>query len=343
MKVSYFTQFCSIFSRVVLTSTLLYFLCFPPVSHAVETAKLGMHVLSTTELIETSEFLALEQPDQWHYLTIPFTLEDLAQEDKWREFFAIAKERKVIPLVRLVTEIEDDAWKIPTRKNIVDQLEFLARFEWPTPEKHIIVFNEVNHAKEWGNTIDPAGYADVFAFTSQWAHSHQEDFVVLPAALDLAAPNSRSTTEAFKYLSAMQSADPDVFLYADFWNSHSYPNPGFSSSPQRTGQNSLRGFEHELAFLKRETGRDFQVFITETGWEDSAATNRWLSSYYTYALQHIWSHPQVIAVTPFVYRGAPGPFAGFSFISASGEPTTQYHALLQALKTTQIPQISQVR
>lgn len=303
-------------------------------------AKLGMHVLSTDEVLEARSYLALEQPDQWHYITVPFTLADLEKHEQWQSFFALAKEQRVIPLVRLMTEITDNAWSIPTRKQSIDQLAFLSQFEWPTPEKHVIIYNEVNHAKEWGNTIDPASYAAVFSFTAQWAHAHDKSFVVLPAALDLAAGNTRATREAFSYLEALLAHDPEVFVHADAWNSHSYPNPGFSASPQRTGKNSLRGFEHELAFLKQKTGREFRVFITETGWEESSTTRRWLSSYYTYALQHIWSDPRVVAVTPFVYKGAPGPFAGFSFVSGDGTPTTQYYALLQALKTQSTKQLS---
>ena len=56
--------------------------------------------------------------------------------------------------------------------------------------------------------------------------------------------------------------------------------------PTITGKNSLRGFEYELAFLKKYTDREFPVYITETGWVDSK-TQRWLPQYYQYAVDHI--------------------------------------------------------
>jgi hypothetical protein len=86
--------------------------------------------------------------------------------------------------------------------------------------------------------------------------------------------------------------------------------------------------------LKKKTGRDLRTFITETGWVENASTSRWLESYYTYAFQHIWSDPRIIAVTPFVLRGDPGPFAGFSFLDKNNRPTIQYVAMQNALKKT---------
>lgn len=298
-----------------------------------ETEKLGVHLLTTGELLAAKQMISTEQTkDQWHYVTIPFTLDDVGKNQEWQDFFDLARENKIIPIVRLTTRFEDEAWQVPNRYEITQLVGALNKLSWPTQDKHIIVFNEVNHRKEWSGRQDPAEYARILRFTASWAHSENNGFVVLPAAMDLAAPNGPETTEAFTYLTMMLKEDPEVFSYIDAWNSHSYPNPGFSSSPLRNGQNSLRGFEHELAFLKRNTDRDLNVFITETGWEDNGATNRWLSSYYEYALEHIWSDEKVVAVTPFVFKGDPGPFSKFSFVSGSDEPTHQYHSLQTALR-----------
>jgi hypothetical protein len=46
---------------------------------------------------------------------------------------------------------------------------------------------------------------------------------------------------------------------------------------------------------------------------------------------HVWSDPRVVAVTPFVLRGDPGPFAEFGFLDKNNQPTRQYRALQQAL------------
>lgn len=315
---------------------LLFLFLAQPVS-AQEVSKIGVHILHPEELEKSSDLLRVsESQDDWHYVTIPFTYQDLERKAQWTRFFARARELRVIPIIRLATEVQGDAWIVPDRKHIVDQLTFLGSVEWPTTERRIIVYNEVNHAKEWGGSIDPTAYADVLTFVASWAHTEPErNFVVLPAALDLAASNGGQTREAFTYFNQLLQADEHLFSYIDAWNSHSYPNPGFSAAPQNTGKNSLRGFTYELAYVKEKTGKDYPVYITETGWETTTRLDRWLPSYYTYAMQHIWSHPQVVAVTPFVLKGAPGPFAGFSFLDGNDQPTSQYHALQTALRQLQ--------
>ncbi len=291
---------------------------------------MGMHILNPSELTEAKTLIQTNDED-WHYLTIPLSLNDLEKHDEWQQFFNQARDQKLIPLVRLTSRFENGAWQVPNRKEVTTLVRFLSTLDWPTDQKHIIVFNEVNHAKEWGGRLDPVEYARILRFATDWAHSEQKNYVVLPAAMDLAAPNGSQTMEAFTYLRQVHAADPELFALMDAWNSHSYPNPGFSASPQRTAQNSLHGFEFELAFLKEKTGRDFPVFITETGWVANRQTTKWLESYYTYALEHIWSHPQVVAVTPFVLKGSPGPFSGFTFLDQNNQPTAQYAALQRAL------------
>ena len=318
--------------------------------------RVGLHILQLHELDQASAALAdlyapssltvlgvqsdslpdTNQPaEKWRYLTIPFTLDDLHKLAEWQQFFNEAREQKIIPLVRLTTRFEGDAWKQPTRKEVVDQISALNTLDWPTQKKHIIVFNEVNHAAEWGGELAPEKYAEYLLFASLWAKAEDSDFVVLPAAMDLAAPNGSITMEAFTYLNRMITFNPGVFDYIDVWNSHSYPNPAFSAAPNRTGQNSLRGFQYELDFIKERTNRDLPVMITETGWDLNRSTQRQLPQYYASTLQHIWSDSRVLAVTPFILRGDPGPFAGFGFIDRNNQPTAQYNALKWALQEVQ--------
>jgi hypothetical protein len=295
---------------------------------------LGIHILHPSE---AEKALELIQPDQakdtWYYVTIPLTLQDMNRKDEWQSFFRLAKEKKIIPIIRLSTKYENGSWQVPTKKNIVQLFAFMDQLEWPSNERYVIVFNEVNHAKEWGGYIDPAEYADILRFTSNWAKSEGKNYQVLPAAMDLAAPNGGATREALTYLEQMHQADNSIFEYVDYWNSHSYPNPGFSSSPEKTDKNSLRGFTYELSYVKEKSGRELRTFITETGWVETPQTRRWLSTYYQYAVEHIWSDARVVAVTPFILRGDPGPFSGFSFLNRRDEPTSQYQAYRKAVES----------
>lgn len=292
----------------------------------------GIHLLHLSELDAATTLLRPVESDTWSYVTIPLTLEDLKKESEWQDFFRKAREKKVIPIVRLMTKFENGAWAVPDKKEIIDMFTFLGKLEWPYEKKYVIVFNEVNHAKEWGGRIDPESYTDVLTFAADWAHTENKNYKVLPAAMDLAAPNGSETREAFDYLAAMHAYNPEVFHKVDYWNSHSYPNPGFSSSPERTQKNSMRGFIHELAFVKEKTGRDMQTFITETGWSENGANRRHLSAYYQYTADHIWSDERVIAATPFILQGDPGPFSGFSFIDRHGKPTEQYSAYQNVIR-----------
>ncbi|HYD35830.1 MAG TPA: hypothetical protein VD999_07250 [Vitreimonas sp.] len=318
-----------ILGLLVITS----FLSFPTLVSAASGDVLGVHILHPYEIDDAKKLITDEaKPDEWQYVTIPLSLNDLDKKDEWQGFLNAAKEKKIIPIVRLTSRFENGAWKVPNRKEIVLLMTFLKKQDWPTDQRHVVMFNEVNHAKEWGGTINPEEYADILSFAADWAHAEGKNFVVLPAAMDLAAPNGTETMEAFTYLNRMHAYNPDIFHKIDVWNSHSYPNPGFSSSPERTAQNSLRGFEHELKFIKDKTGRDLQVMITETGWIANRQTSRWLEEYYLYALQHVWSHPQVIAVTPFLLRGDPGPFSNFTFLDRNNQPTVQYLAFKKAVQ-----------
>lgn len=329
---------------IFIASLCLFLTARVSAAQAFDSSKLGVHILNVHELeaakrlVSPSVLGASTQIDYQHcnYVTIPITLDDLTAEKKieWQAFFDQAKVLKIIPIIRLTTRfsLEKNVWVVPNKKQIIDQINFLSSLNWPTNKMYLIAYNEVNHAAEWGGRVDPAGYAKTLKFVSNWAHTEGKEYVILPAAMDLAAANTARTWEAFHYLSQLYAVDPEIFSYIDVWNSHSYPNPGFASSPTRYGKNSLRGFENELSFLADKTGRNFQVMITETGWQETPYLSRWLESYYTYAMQHIWSDERVIAVTPFLLKGAPGPFAGFSFFDESNEPSNQFHSFRAALE-----------
>lgn len=293
---------------------------------------LGVHILNVNEISEASDLLSTDKnQDRWKYVTVPLTLDDLNKPDEWQKNFELAEDKKIIPIVRLTTRYENGSWKVPTKKDITSYFAFLNNLSFPNEERYVIVFNEVNHAPEWGGKINPQEYADVLEFTSNWAKSEGHNYRVLPAAMDLAAPNSVTTMEAFNYLGQMTAHNPDIWHKIDYWNSHSYPNPGFSSSPLRVGKNSLRGYTNELSFIKEKSGRDMEVFITETGWESRFVPNYLLNQYYQVAYDQIWQDSRIKAITFFILKGDPGPFSGFTFLDKNNQPTAHYLSLRNLL------------
>ena len=320
-------------SIMLVFGVMLGIVLLLPGTAQTETKTLGVHILNPGDIDYAIQLLKqADNQDKWHYLTVPLPLDDLSKQKEWQDFFKKCIQYKFIPLVRLATKVRNNAWIRPNRKQIVEMFAFMDKLNWPTDERHVIVFNEVNHAKEWGGEVDALSYTQILEFTTNWAHTETANYKVMPAAMDLAAPNGVETMEAFNFLNRVDQYNPWLFEQMDFWNSHSYPNPGFSASPTRTGQNSLRGFEYELNYLKNKTGRDFEVMITETGWVDNNLTRSWLTQYYTYAIQHVWSHPQVKGVTLFLLRGAPGPFESFSFFDQANQPTNIFEAFQAGVK-----------
>lgn len=295
----------------------------------------GAHVLHPEELQnvadETSESRGNKETPL--YVTLPFSLKDTQELDRWKSGFAVAKKENIIPLIRLVTrfDTESNAWEVPTQYEIVQFARALNQLPWPQSERYIILFNEPNHAAEWGGQVNPEEYAQITSFSAQWFNTESGNYVVLPAAADLAAPNGSETMEAFTFWRRVLESEPDLLNHLDAWNSHSYPNPGFVASPQRTGKNSLRGFEHELEFLTAYSDREWPVYITETGWKQTTTNVRYMASYYSYAAKNIWSNEQVKAVTPFLWQGSPGPFSAFSLQNENKTFTYQGEALLSLI------------
>lgn len=300
----------------------------------VSAAGLGMHVLHPQEFTSVNQtFSGIRRADEPLYITVPFSLDDRARTKEWQKSFDFARENNIIPIVRLVTHFDSEkqAWAIPTRKDIVQLTAALSRLDWPQEKRHVILYNEPNHAAEWGGTIDPHSFAEMTVFGADWLATEPHEYVILPAALDLAASDTKNTKEAFAYWNEALGSKPEILEKISAWNSHSYPNPAFSSAPGLKGKNRLDGFRHELAFLKKFTTRELPVFITETGWVKTPTTAKNLTSYYRTALSQVWSDDNVVAVTPFLYAGSPGPFAAFSFVDEHGKPTAQWQAFSTAV------------
>lgn len=294
----------------------------------------GMHVLRPQEIENVvREFAPYRLENQPIYVTLPFALDDIHRLNDWQKAFVFAKQNNVIPLVRIATRFDQEqgAWEVPTKKNIIEISAALNRLNWPQETRHVILFNEPNHAKEWGGRIDPHEFARITDFALNWFGTEQAKYAVLPAGLDLAAPDGNNTKEALGYWREVLGSKPEILDKIAAWNSHSYPNPAFSAPPDRWGKNSLRGFTNELAFLKQFSDREWDVFITETGWDTSTRLEPKLKQYYLIAANKIWSHPQVKVVTPFIFAGSPGPFSGFSFFDETGKPTNQWKAFAAML------------
>lgn len=305
---------------------LLFFLLIPSKVNAIYNPlilpnnKFGIHILSEND-ISAAAALVNSAGGDWGYVTVVMR-DDERDEKRWNNFFADLQQNHLIPIVRLATHLENNSWRVPSMDEAEKWADFLDNLSWPIQNRYIIFFNEPNHAKEWGGKVNPQEYALVLEKFITTFKNKNKDFFVLPAGLDLAAPQANQTIDVYTYMTLMNRAVPRIFTLLDGWSSHSYPNPNFASKPDRTGRISIRGFEWELLVLRERFGvrEDIPVFITETGWARSEQlTPGEIAENYRTAFTQIWTHRQIVAVTPFLLRYDESLFAPFSFAIPKAE------------------------
>ncbi len=288
--------------------------------------KFGIHILSENDLDDAAD-LVNSNGGAWGYVTLVIR-EDERDVERWSRAFAQMNQERLIPIVRLATTQAENGWRKPSPKDALAWVQFLEQLHWPTQKKHVLIFNEPNHQTEWGGEINPAEYARVYRSFWEEFKKSDADFSVLPAALDLAAPDDKGTMDAQTFWQKMHEEDELVFTLFDGWNSHSYPNPSFCGSPEDTGRTSIQGYKWEKEELKKyDLNPKLSVFITETGWGCSLLSEATVAQNYAYAFSHIWSDPEVLAVTPFVLNHPHKPFNHFSFKNQAGQFFDFYEAI----------------
>ena len=290
--------------------------------------RVGIHVLEQEDLKPAAQLVNTN--GDWGYVTVVIRLNDLNQE-KWQAIFDEMRRRHLIPIVRLATTPENSHWVKPKSEDIDRWVEFLSSLNWVIQNRYVVLFNEPNHAKEWGNEIKPNEYAAIVKEFQAKLKAASTDWFILPAGLDTAAPNSAGTMTATEYWRQMYLADPEVFQLFDGWNSHSYPNPGFSGPVSGTGWGSLRSYLAEINYLSRfGLPGNLPIFITETGWVNTSGD---LANLYTLAFNQVWQQANLVAVTPFVLNYPQAPFKQFSWMG-----TSHYDAVAALPKSAGRPQ-----
>ncbi len=285
---------------------------------AVPNNKVGIHlaVVDRPELQAAAQ-LVNGSGGAWGYVTVVIQ-EDDRDVGKWQEAFNEMRRLKLIPIVRIATKPEGGFWRRPTPEDAQSWVSFFQQLNWVAKNRYVVLFNEPNHATEWGGSVDPEGYSrTVKVFAEKLKEAHTDYFVML-GGLDLSAPSQGTSYEdAGNFFDRMFSE-----VDAATWNSlidglasHAYPNPGFSGSPFDTGKMSIRGYEWELAHLASlGISKPLPVFITETGWRTGYLSDETVSHYMKSTYDSVWMpDSRVVAVTPFVLNYQTDPFLGFSW------------------------------
>lgn len=322
----YFSSFARHAFLKLLFLMTAFFLALPTNAVAivnpleVPNNKYGIHVVNEGDL-ESAASLVNSSNGDWGYVTMVITEND-REVEKWQEIFDAIFRFHLIPIIRLATKSEGDYWKKPELSESFSWGNFLSRLSWVTKNRYVVLFNEPNHAKEWGGSISPQEYAEVVSSYSATLKKYSPDFFILPAGFDASAPNSSSTMDEARFLKQMVTAKPDIFSHIDGWTSHSYPNPGFIGNINARGRGTLTTYQWELDLLKKlGNTKKLPVFITETGWPHKEGrqpnhnffTADQVASLIAKASETVWDDDVIVSVNPFILNYQSHPFSHFSW------------------------------
>jgi hypothetical protein len=305
----------------------------------------GLH-LTQPQDIDTAKDIINSNGGDWGWVTIVIRLDQLNHQT-WQDFFDNCRKDHLIPIIRLATIADGSNWKTPSYSDIDNLANFLNSLNWPTTQQHIILFNEINHAQEWGGNIDIKNYVDISIYASQKFKSLNPNFFILSSGLDLVAPeNPPSFTSAQNVYQEIYDYNPKYFDNIDGIASHSYPNNGFVGTPKDTGQHSILGYLWELDFIKKlGIQKEFPIFITETGWPHHEGIDKKNNFYTTTTTAKflldsfdIWSKDsKIIAVTPFTYNYSNEPFDHFSWLDQNQKLYSSYQSFIDQPKSKNKP------
>jgi hypothetical protein len=316
-----------------------------------ENNKFGIHVtVPTDDDLQRAKNLVNGDTGAYGYVALVIQ-ENNREPHYWQQIFDKLRELKLIPLIRLATQPEGENWRAPSISDAREWADFLGKLNWVTKDRHIMLFNEPNHAAEWGGNVDPTQYGKVAAEFAYELKRQSPNYVIMTAGLDLAAPESRPIYgDAYIFLQESLKEFCQYFTdkslscrdYVDAIASHSYPNPGFVGSPYDAGRTSIRGYQYEIVWFESLIQKTLPVYITETGWNSHQLGQDTTASYFVTAFEDVWSpDPRVKAVTPFLLNYQGEPFLPFSFFSQGGspEPFPKYTRLQALAKTIGTPDI----
>lgn len=317
---------------VLLLSTIYYlpFTTFAIVDpFSSPNNRFGIHIISPSpDESSPAANLVNSSGGDWGYVTV-LVESDSRDQNKWQNFFNDLRRRHLIPILRLATQPDGGMWKLPYDGEEQAWADFLDNLVWPIKNRYVVIYNEPNHATEWGGSVDPGSYARVLDKTITALKNKNQDFFVLNAGFDASTPNQPPNfLDIGNYLTQMEEEVPGIFNKLDGWVSHSYPNPNFSGLPTDSGKGTIRSWAWELKKLAEfKVTKNLPVFITETGWKHAEGLN-YNSTFPTaevvgqnlqQAFAGAWNNFRIVAVTPFLLNYQEEPFDHFSFKKPAGE------------------------
>lgn len=287
----------------------------------------GVGVLSPEADIDEASKLVNNNGD-WGWIVVVIGKNE-RDVGRWQTVLNKMNKNHLIPIIRIATNVDKNGiWQKPQDNDAQDWADFFSKLYFPTKNKYIQIYNEVNSAKEWGGSANAYEYANEFSKTADALRSKNNDIFILEAPLDLALKTGNGSLDAGSFFKDMNNAVPDIFLKIDGWASHSYPNPDFSANPLKSGRTGIDGYKWELGqistYLK---GKSLPVFITETGWkrsDDGKLDDKKISEYYKVAFGSVWKDKNIVAICPFIFSYPDDQFYQFAFKTKDSSADKMY-------------------
>lgn len=304
--------------------------------------RFGIHLNEPDSDIEDAKKLVNTNGD-WGWVVMVIRANDRNKE-KWQRIFNKLREDHLIPVVRIAGRPNSAGfWERPSDNDAKDWADFLDSLIWPIKTRFVTIYNEPNHANEWGGSVDPVDYARRFVEQAKSLKEKSPDFFILNGAIDAAPPNEMPNYASFEYFVSEAVKNNSEFLkYIDGWASHSYPNPDFAASERNEGRATIKSYVYEKKYLESLGKKIDYVFVTETGWKHSDGINSQearISSEeaarrYKIAFEEVWTEDYLVMVAPFIINYPAEPFDSFSFLNPKvlGEKTEKYLPNFNAIK-----------
>lgn len=266
--------------------------------------KFGIHLaVAVEEDLKDAAELVNSSGGDWGYVTVVIEEKDRDQK-KWQDVFDQMRRFRLIPIVRLATSFEGNSWRRPKKEEAASWADFLNSLNWVVKNRYVVLFNEPNHATEWGGEVDGENYGQVALTFARTLKEKNEDFFLMLAGLDALTPQEPPRYEQEKtFLRQMfQSAKKGVSEFADYfdgWASHSYQPKTY-----------LQELDYLFSLGLKE---NWPVFITEAGWphaegiksQNSFPSENIVAQKFLTAFTNWNNDSRVVAITPFIlnYQG----------------------------------------
>lgn len=247
----------------------------------------------------------------WGYITVVWTIEDREArnaEYNLQQFLDRCFEHHVQPIVRVATRFTrstkpgnqppgsqgaDGSWSRPDWDEPEKWRAFFERANWPARRTWVIVGNEPNLGREWGDAVDATSYARYLAhFLDVFADAPR--FGVVSGALDISnTTRLPEMQDALEFLDQMNEAVPGIFERLPAWASNPYRVISGGPGARYTHLAYEAEFDH--------IGREMPVLITEAGHLETGDELE-IARFYAEAFRDWMADPKVVAATPLFWH-----------------------------------------